>query len=256
MWLSVVLHLLRAVRVLRTRRGLPWVLVLLVALVRVGLLLATNPTIRAAVGIGLPTCQAAQISTPAGREGLCVVDQGIFGGGETRNVVDADHQLNMPGYQVRLVRIEVSPTHVSNWEVHPDVYPDGRGLLVSCAIVLTNTSSSPLILDPTGQNTDLLVNDIQGGGSVSFPDLPSAQGAPGLAIGGQAIASHQTATGWLSFVAPTWIPTVLTARASDLEFYRPGDTARSYVGHIRLWKVANASDAGLLRYQLPISDAP
>lgn len=227
----------------RRGRGRRYVVALALglAVLRVGLVLLTNSTVRGWIGIGLPTCSHAQISTPVAREGTCGRGQGLFGGGTVFNVVDAGHALHMPGYDVQLLATLVAPTRVSNPASDPNAYPDGQGLLVSFEISVTSRSSLPLEFDAGGGDVDLLINNLGEPGfpEIAFPDLPNAVGEPGTSIADVgAILPRGTVAGWVSFVAPIWSRSVLHQRAADLEFYRPGHTAPDYVGQVRLWKWA------------------
>jgi hypothetical protein len=70
-------------------------------------------------GLGLPSCEAAQISTPAAYEGMCGCGLGPLGGGTAYNVVNAGHILHMPGYDARLLATRLMPLRVSNPQVWP-----------------------------------------------------------------------------------------------------------------------------------------
>lgn len=255
----MLLHLLHVIRVLTgvrlRRRGVAiGALTIGVVVVRLALWAAANPDVRSWFGIGLPTCEAAQISTPAAREGTCARNQTLFGGGTVYNVVDAGHVLRMPGYDAQLIATSVARTTVTNPQTDPQAYPDGHGYLVSCEISITNEAQTPLSFDAAGRDVDLLIDDPTDLASISFPDLPNSKGEPGPSIADVGtIAPHDTATGWVSFVAAVWTPSVLNQRASDLEFYRAGHQSQSYVGQIRLWKWATPAgeDALGLRSEAP-----
>ena len=62
---------------------------LVVTVARVAFVPASDPTVHSWVGLGLPTCGTAQISTPAARKGKCARGQGPFTDGTVYNVVDA-----------------------------------------------------------------------------------------------------------------------------------------------------------------------
>lgn len=184
------------------------------------------------------SCSTAGISTAAGREGVCTRYSGFFAK-TTYNVVDAGHVLHMPGYDAQLLATQVSTTTVSNPQSDPFAYPNGRGLLVSFEISVTNDGRSPLMFDSGGKDVALLLDDDGLDSETSFPDLPNAIGEPGQAIADDSpLQPGQTATGWVSIVAPAWTTKVLNKRPSDLDFFSP-DHGTSYIGQIRLWKAAN-----------------
>lgn len=248
---SVLLLLMQFFTPWRRRRRYVAVggLAIIVGVVRVAFLLGIDPTVRSWVGLGLPSCASAQISTPAAREGKCARWQGPFDDGTVYNVVDAGHVLHMPGYDVELLETQVVPTRVSNAEVWPSAYPAGRGQLVSFELLITSQSDAPLTFEGAGRDADLLINDPEGVGpaTVSFPDLPDPHGGPGASlVDSGAIPPHITTIRWVSFVAPIWVESVLHQRAADLELYRAGDASHSYVGQIRLWKWANAAGQAAL----------
>jgi len=214
----------------KLRRGVGFVLVSEIA--AVALLMATQPW-------GSDSCAAAGISTLAAREGTCTRDVGAFGGTTVYTVVNSGHLLRMPGYDARLLGSTLSQTHVYGPVVNATDYPGGEGLLVSFEVAVTNGHATPLSFDATGQDVDLFLSS-PGDTMLGRPQVLHPVGAPypQLALEG-AIPATQTVTGWVSFVAPLWARPWLNARASDLEFYRPGNED-GYVGQIRLWKWANA----------------
>jgi hypothetical protein len=258
MLLSLLLQLTRAVTPLRRRRRYAAVggLAVVLAVARLVFGLAADPTFRSWVGLGLPTCDAAEISTPAAHEGTCARGQGPFGGGTVYNVVDAGHVLHMPGYDVRLLATRLIPTRVTNPQTWPSAYPGGRGMVVSFELSIANRGGAPLRFEGEGRDADLLIDDPDGSGSVSFPDLPNASGGPGPSlVESGAILPRDAAIRWVSFVAPIWVGSLLHQRAADLELYRPGDARHAYVGHNRLWKWANAAGQAALGLT-PVSSPP
>jgi len=246
-----LLELLRLIRVLtfrprRRRFAAAGGLAVAVLVLRL-LLLASDPQVRSWVGPGLPTCEAAQISTPAAHEGMCARGQGPLGGGTAYNVVDAGHVLHMPDYDARLLATRLNPTQVSDPQVWPSAYPGGHGTLVSFELSITSRAAAPLMFEGQGRDADLLVDNPDGTGSVSFPDLPYPRGGPEPSlVDNAAIPPHGTAIRWVSFVAPIWVGVVLHQRAADLELYRGGDASHAYVGQIRLWKWANPTGQAAL----------
>jgi hypothetical protein len=206
----------------------------------------------------LPNCNNAGISATGGNEGICTDATSILGGGTVYNVVDAGHTLRMPGFDVRLLGFRVAPTHVTNPQIDPEDYPNDEGQLVSVEVAVTNEGAAPLVFDRTGSDDDLLIPDPQGPyPAVAIVELVDPTGAPGLSIARQGpIASRATVTGWISFVAPDWAPSVIHQPGSDVEFYVPGDPARQYVGQLRLWKAATAQAAAALGITSPASTVP
>jgi hypothetical protein len=237
--LSVAFQLLRMLGLVRRRRRRAGVgaVALVVIVMRLVLILGTHPSVRSWVGLGLPTCEAAQISTPAAHEGMCERGQGPFGGGTVYNVRDEAHVLHMPGYDAQLLATRLIPFRVSNFQVWPSAYPEGHGTLVSLQVSIANRAGAPLVFEGDGRDADLLIDNPDGPGTVSFPDLPGANGGPGPSlVTSGAIAPHRTAIRWVNFVAPIWVGSVLHQRATDLELYRGGNASHAYVGQIRLWK--------------------
>jgi hypothetical protein len=74
------------------------------------------------------------------------------------------------------------------------------------------------------------------GRPISFPDLSHPDHGPAGAIADHTpIPPHQTAIGWVNFVAPIWTNARIRAPGSDLEFFRPSGNPDTYTGEIRLW---------------------
>jgi hypothetical protein len=228
--------------------------------VRVSALVVVNTSIlHDWFGVGQPSCDSAEIATPVAREGTCARGQSVFGGGTTYTVVDARHVLHMPGYDTELLATRVAPTIVSDPQVNPAALPNGQGMLVSFEIAITSKQAHPLVFDAYGRDVDLLLDDPAdpGGPAFTWPELPNAFGEPlpSLADAGP-IEPQGTTTGWVSFVAPIWAPSLLHQRASDLDFYRPGGSS-GYTGQIRLWKWATAQGEAALGMGSTISpDGP
>jgi len=236
----------RAVR----RRWL--VVAALTALLRVLLILVASPSVRALlhIGTGYPSCAAAGISTPEGREGVCARGIGLVGQTTVYNVVDRRHVLRMPEYEARLLGSRVTSTHVTNAREHEDLYTGGRGQLVSFQVTITNTSGRPL---PFGEGVgyapapsypaqpliELALPSATGSSSdtdTNYPAIINGRGAPTPSVFRQPlIAPHESVTGWATFVAPAWSLAVLEARPADVDFSRVNGSS-NYVGQIRLWK--------------------
>ena len=188
----------------------------------------------------VPNCGADGVD--AGGEGICT-SSNLDGNGEALlNVVDAGHTLHMPGYDLRLLATRVVSTRVTNPSVSPGDYPGGRGSLVSFKVAVTNTTSAPLDFDVKGKDTQLLTpHSTPTSAALSTFEIVNPNSGPGIPIADESpIAPHATVTGWISFVAPRWTPSVLHARTSDLVVFPLGDTSGDYLGELRLWKWANA----------------
>lgn len=230
------------------RWGLPLWSVALIALV---------VYLAAANASSLPNCGAAGVD--AGGEGICV-SSNLDGTGEaTHNVVDAGHTLHMPGYDVRLLATRVVSTQVTNPSVNPGDYPGGRGWLVSFKLSVTNTATAPLVFDVNGNDTQLLLPDATPTSqALSVLEIVNPNSGPGTPIADKSpIATHSSVAGWVSFVSPSWTPSDLHARFSDLVVFPIGDTTGDYLGELRLWKWANPQGRAALELprtaQIPTS---
>jgi hypothetical protein len=224
----------------RPRRRVTVAVVLCLLLARLFLIGLTIPTVRGWLHIGssLPSCAAAGISTPVGREGKCARISGLFSS-TVYNVVDRAHKLQMPEYQARLIGTRIAPTRVDGPFADAKEYPDHRGLLVSFEITISNTSGSPLPFDSTGKDIELALPRSPGSEvDMAEEELLSSQGTPAqpsLAQQG-AIPTQGVVTGWATFVEPRSSLAILGTRPADLDFYRVEHPGERYVGQIRLWK--------------------
>jgi hypothetical protein len=213
--------------------------VLCLLLARLLLIGLTIPTVRGwlHVGSSLPSCTAAGISTPTGREGKCARISGLFSS-TVYNVVDRAHTLQMPEYQARLIGTRIASTRANGPFAGAQEYPDHSGLLVSFEVMISNTSGVPLAFDSTGKDIELALPRLPGSEvDLAEEELLSSQGTPvqpSLAQRG-AIPARGSVTGWATFVEPPSSLAVLTARPADLDFHRV-DNDSNYVGQIRLWK--------------------
>ncbi len=231
-----------------------WLVVVAVGvLLRLLLILVASPSVRALlhIGSGYPSCAAAGISTPEGREGICARGGlGLIGPSTVYNVVDRGHVLRMPEYEARLLGSRVTSTHVSNASEHEDLYPGGRGRLVSFQVTVTNTSGRPLLFGagvgyapipsyPAHPLIELALPTMGGSSSntdTTYPAIIDGRGAPTPSVFRQPlIAPGESVTGWATFVAPAWALDVLEARPADVDFSRMNGSS-DYVGQIRLWK--------------------
>lgn len=186
----------------------------------------------------LPSCAAAQISTPAGREGKCARISGLFST-TTYNVVDRDRTLQMPEYQARLLGTAIAPTRVHGPFADTSEYPNHRGLLVSLEIEIVNTTDQPLAFDSTGKDIELALPRSPGSEvDMAVEAMLSSQGKPTQPSLAQraSIPAHGATTGWATFVEPPSSLPVLSARPADIDFYRVNKPGARYVGQIRLWK--------------------
>jgi hypothetical protein len=207
----------------------------------------TNQSVRASIGIGtgLPSCHAAGISTPAGREGKCARIHGLFS--ETvYNVVDRQRPLRMPEYEARILASKISATRVRQ---SPNTleYPGRQGLLVSYELMVTNITAAPLPFTagsetviphyPKHPRVALLIPVSPGSEEdQELPELLNPNGAPSPPLTQpRPIPAGGTVTGWVTFVVPSAMGALLTARPADLDLYRV-ENATDYVGQIRLWK--------------------
>jgi uncharacterized RDD family membrane protein YckC len=195
-----------------------------------------------------PPCWAAGISTPEGREGVCVRISGSAGQTTTYNVVDRRHALRMPEYEAHLLGSQITPTHVTNHAENEALYPHGQGQLVSFRVVITNTGSAPLPFGsrvatratpsyPAHPLMELALPSSPGAGAdVGFPAILNGRRAPTPSVFEQPpIAPHRHLIGWVTFVAPAWSLRVLDARPADVDFFRSNGSS-DYIGQIRLWK--------------------
>jgi hypothetical protein len=207
------------------------------------------PTGRALLHAGspYPSCEAAGISTPDGREGVCERG-GLFGPVTLYNVVDRSHVLSMPEYQASLLASRITPTRVPNFAENEDLYPGGRGQLVSFEVSITDTNDRALHFGEAARDARpasypshpivelLLPGSLRSVEDISYPAILNGRGAPTPSVFQQLpIEPHERVIGWVSFVAPAWALSVLHSRPADVDFLRAdGDT--HYVGQIRLWK--------------------
>jgi hypothetical protein len=200
------------------------------------------------VGSPYPSCAAAGISTAAGREGICARGNLLIGPTTVYNVVDRSHVLRMPEYEARLLASQITPTHVPNASENEDLYPGGRGQLVSVKVMITNASDKPLTFGPgVGYEAapsyprhpivELALPSRSGPDEdISFPAILNGRQAPIPSVfQQQPIAVHGSLVGWATFVAPSWSLSVLGAKGADIDFLR-SDGSSDYVGQIRLWK--------------------
>jgi hypothetical protein len=228
------------------------VVVALGVLLRLLLILVASSSVRAwlHIGSGYPSCAAAGISTSEGREGICARGIGLWGPSTVYNVVDRGHVLRMPEYEARLLGSRVTPTHVTNAPEHEELYPGGRGQLVSFQVMITNTSGRPLPFGvgvgyapiptyPVRPLVELALPSAAGSSSnadAGYPAIINGRGAPTPSVFRQSlIAPHESVSGWVTFVAPAWSLGVLEARPADVDFFRV-DGSGGYVGQIRTWK--------------------
>jgi uncharacterized RDD family membrane protein YckC len=221
-----------------------WVLGVLFAIFALGLGKAAGQ--REQAFAHYPDCSTAGISTPEGREGLCV-RIGASGMPTVYNVVDRGNTLRMPEYEARLLGSRITPTRVPNASENPGLYPDGRGQLVSFQVIITNTSRTPLSFGevpeqaapsyPRKPTIELaLPASPESSTDLAYPAILNGRHAPTPSVfQRQPIAPHGRRVGWVSFVAPAWSPSVLEARPADMDFLRT-DGSSSNVGQIRLWK--------------------
>jgi len=234
----------------------PWILLLALAvaawLLLIGFTLESGRTLLRA-GSPYPSCEAAGISTPAGREGRCADQEGLLGPATVYNVVDRRRVLQMPEYQARVIASTIAPTRVRRRSNDGNYYPHGHGWLVSFEIAITNTRTQPLLfgdgrsdtilaLYPSHPRVELLIPPSLASSSsgsdedIALSELVNGHGAPRPSIGlPQLIPGRGTITAWATFVAPEWSRELLDARPADLDFARTDNDAH-YIGQIRLWK--------------------
>ncbi|HYH88748.1 MAG TPA: hypothetical protein VEX67_05920 [Solirubrobacteraceae bacterium] len=189
------------------------------------------------IGSPYPECSAAGIGTPDGREGTCARRHGLFAAADVAVVVNGAHTLRMPEYTARVVDSAIEPTTVYGRYATVSDYPGGHGVLASFRVRITNTTSAPLAFDADGKDIQLLVPSAVGSRrSVGWRESLNAVGARGPSFAQMGpIAPNASVTGWATFVTPLWTRTLIHAKPSDLEFFRPGRDRHLY-GHIRLWK--------------------
>lgn len=190
------------------------------------------------------SCAAKGISTPVGHEGSCIRVSDSGAEREYR-VVDRAHTLTMPGYEVRLGGERIVPTTVSRPR-DESLYPDGRGLLVSLWLTVTDSGPAPLrLLGSTGSGRrpryparttiELSVPEAASDGPlVGFPAIVEPVGGPPGTLPA-AIAPGASASGWVSFVCSDATARTMRLRPADLDFYGR-DHGVAVVGQVRLWK--------------------
>lgn len=233
--------------------GVRWASIATIALVVAAWLLLialASPSGRALLHVGssYPSCAAARISTPEGREGVCARGDGLSGQVTVYNVVDRHHVLEMPEYEASVSALRMAPTRVTNAAENEDLYPDGHGQLVSLLVTVTNTGRTPLQFGeavgyapkasyPSHPIIELALPESLGSeADINYPAIINGRGAPAPSVFQRvALAPHERVTGWVSFVAPAWSASVLHRRPADVDFFRANASSR-YVGQIRLWK--------------------
>jgi hypothetical protein len=234
----------------RRRRSGPIVAIALcLLLIRFALVGLGDQSVRAFLHIGssLPSCEAAQISTPQAREGMCTRTSGLFTD-TVYNVVDRDHVLRMPEYQARLLNTMIALTRVRRTATNAAEYPTGRGLLVSFEVTIANINGRPLPFGPGigyqprpsyPQETAvelLLPTASDSNNDLGYPAVLNGRRAPSPSIfQRRPIPASGVLTGWVTFVVPLSARYALDARPADLDFFRTNHDPH-YVGQIRLWK--------------------
>jgi hypothetical protein len=196
-----------------------------------------------------PSCGSAAFEPPESREGLCVVHEAS--GIVVRNIVDRNSTLHMPEFDARFITWTSTPTHVSNWRNEPKRFPEGRGVLISLEVEISNPGNQPLQYGP------LIIRS----SSPSYRPHPPAElglpipagpgedfsaaavfnprGAPGPSLFGRPpIQPGSSITGWISVVERPGAAELVGAPRSGLELW-PVDGNPNYVGIIRLWKTAD-----------------
>lgn len=192
-----------------------------------------------------PSC-ASGVEPPEAREGICARFSGsgivIF------NVVDHNRVLHMPEYDARLLAYRITPTSVTNWRLHPEMYPEGHGTLASFELEVSNPGAVPLqfgplmlraaassyLPDPTAE---LLLPTKRGSAdTIGYPVIYNGRGAPSPSIFGRPpIQPHTSLVGWVTTVAPPDADALMAVPRADLDLL-PTDGNPDYVGQIRLWK--------------------
>ena len=232
---------------MRRRRSAVIALTALVVAARVALLISDTA---GSSGLLHPlpytSCGAPAFEPPESREGLCALDEGS--NIVVKNIVDRNSTLHMPEYDARLITWTIARTHVTNWRNEPALYPEGRGVLVSLEVEISNPGSKPLQYGPPIARAsapsyrphlpaELALPISAGPGEdASFAALFNARGAPSPSLFGQPpVQPGLSITGWISVVAPASASGLMGMERSDLEL-RPVDGNPNYVGIIRLWK--------------------
>jgi len=223
----------------RRQRRLAIAVIVIAVAVRLAIGVLSSSSVQAWLHIGppYPECSAAGIGTPDGREGTCARRNGLFAAADVAVVVNRAHTLRMPEYAARIVDAAIEPTTVFGRHATVSDYPGGRGVLASFRVEITNTTSAPLAFDAAAKDIGLLVPVAVGARrSLGWGQSVNAVGARGPSFAQMGpIAPNATVAGWATFVTPLWTRTLIDARPSDLEFFRPGRD-RHFYGHIRLWK--------------------
>jgi hypothetical protein len=232
---------------LLARGRLTIALVILATLIRLGLLVS-----RLDSGTGVfhplpdPQCEANGFTPPEAREGICARYED--GHVVIYNVVDRAHTLHMPEYDAHLLVERITHTRVTNWKENPDLYPEGRGRLVSLEVEILNTSSTPLQIGPLVIRSStpsyhpnppteiLLPRSHETTEVIGYPDVYNGRGAPAPSLLGQPPIQPATRlVGWITVVAPWNAETLVAQPGADLDL-SPVDGNPGYVGQIRLWK--------------------
>lgn len=219
------------------KRLISFAAVLLGVLVQLAVSGPGFPSIRSWLHLGRSSCAAAGISSSAAREGVCSGPKVPYGPSWVFNVVNRDHTLRMPEYQVRLLSTSFHPTKVYGRELSEHDYPNGVGVLLSFRVEIENELSRPLPFATRRSEVDILISEPPGSDQAITPNLvlrPNGAPVPSVTIQSP-IPPHATVTGWLTIVTPQWAEQYFTTPRTDLEFYRVDRSSR-YDGQIRLWK--------------------
>jgi hypothetical protein len=230
---------------LRRRSGAAIALSFVPLAVRIGLYVDA-PGTRPFHRFSEPSCSPHGIEGHEGAEGICAAYE--EGRTVVHNIVDRARVLHMPEYDAKLVAVSVTNTRVGNWRSHADLYPDGRGTLLSFEVEITNPGSTPLQIgaltvrspipaykpDPPAQVQ--LPTSPGSGEVIPYPALYNARRTPTPPLFGQPpILPRASLTGWVSMVTPANTLTLMNASGADLQL-APLDGNPDYVGIIRLWK--------------------
>ena len=193
-----------------------------------------------------PACSTSGQEPPEAKEGICArYEEGRV---VVYNVVDRAGVLHMPEYDARLVDERLTNTRVTNWRKHPDLYPGGRGTLLSFEVAITNPGTAPLQIGPLIDRSatpsyrpappaEALLPESPGSRmTIGYPAIYNGRGAPYPSLFGQApLLPGASLVGWITTVAPSNAAILSTQPRADLDF-APVNGNPDYVGQIRLWK--------------------
>lgn len=176
----------------------------------------------------LAPCSEARLTTTGGAEGSCLVDNSASGEPRVFDVVNAGHELRMPGYSARLVGTRTRRA--------------GARTVVGFKVTVRNTGDRRLRFDGRGRQIALGVQLADGRSGLVRQISPRRHsGFPTFASGGP-IPHGKSRTAWARFSLPEGALPELRAPGVGLMLMpAEGASPVPHIGEIRLWRAANTA---------------